>query len=147
MGGTYDGLYSVYHSGNYCYYCIDGSSNPGGWATRNVIWHFLLLDYNGNPQPLKKRYNQKLFIYVYHTLILPEKMIIDSLEFLVKTYDIDGITYYVIYETDFNGMHFFVLSNKMDYKDIIIKKDYDGYLSDVSNDEYNEIMKQLLKFQ
>jgi hypothetical protein len=78
MGGTYDGIYSVRHNNNYYYYCTDGSSNPGGWATRNVIWHFLLLDYNGNPQPLKKRYNQKLFIYVYHTLILPEKMIIDN---------------------------------------------------------------------
>lgn len=80
MGGTYGGehRYSIWYNGNYHYYCTDGSSNPGGWATRNVIWHFLLLDYNGNPQPLKKRYNQKLFIYVYHTSILPEKMIIDN---------------------------------------------------------------------
>lgn len=80
MGGTYDSSRDLMYryNNNIRYYYIKDGGNTSLWKDRNLVWHFLLCDYQGNPQPLKKRYNQKLFIYVYHTLVLPEKLILDN---------------------------------------------------------------------
>lgn len=41
-----------------------------------VYWHFLTLDYDGTFHPIKKKNTQKLIIHIYHTMILPESMIL-----------------------------------------------------------------------
>lgn len=68
-------------SGSITAYCNslypDENKNTKDFSKRNVVYHFLLVDENNNPSPLKKQHNQKLYIWVYITLVFPEKMITD----------------------------------------------------------------------
>lgn len=51
--------------------------NTQDFSKKNLAYHFLLVDDNNTPAPIKKRQNQKLYIYTYITLVAPEKLIMD----------------------------------------------------------------------
>ena len=53
------------------------NTNTKDFSKRNIAYHFLLVDQNNQPSPIKKRQNQKLYIYTYLTLTSPEKLMID----------------------------------------------------------------------
>jgi len=44
----------------------------------NLFFHFAVLDKDGNPVPIRKYDNQKLYVYIYHTGIMPEKTMFDA---------------------------------------------------------------------
>lgn len=58
--------------------------NEIGLASHNdqnglgLFFHFAVLDKDGNPAPIRKYDNQKLFVYIYHTGITSEKTIFDA---------------------------------------------------------------------
>jgi hypothetical protein len=56
------------------------NENTKDFSKRNIAYHFLLVDQNNQPSPIKKRQNQKLYIYTYLTLTLPEKLMTDLWE-------------------------------------------------------------------
>ena len=54
---------------------LTNHDNPNG---SNLYFHFAILDKDGNPTPIRKYDNQKLYIYIYHTGIVSEKMVLDA---------------------------------------------------------------------
>ena len=66
-------------------------------------------------------------------------------EILLKTYVIDDKTYYVIFETDYDNTHYFILSNKLDNKDIIVRKVINDFLEPVNKEEELKIMELVIK--
>ena len=63
-------------------------------------------------------------------------------EILLKTYVINDKTYYVIFETDYNNSHYYILSNEVDKEDIIIAELIDNHVVPL---EDNSLLKELMK--
>lgn len=67
-------------------------------------------------------------------------------EIVVKTYNINNKEYFVIKELDYNNIHYIILANDENEKDIMIKKVIDGYLEPLDNqEEINDVLKEIAK--
>lgn len=67
-------------------------------------------------------------------------------EIVVKTYNIDNKEYFVIKELDYNNIHYIIMANDENEKDIMIKKIIDGYLEPLdSEEEINNVLKEIAK--
>ena len=62
-------------------------------------------------------------------------------EILLKTYEIDNKSYYVILETDYNNSHYYVLSNENDDHDVLVARLVDNYIVPL---EDQSILKELM---
>lgn len=67
-------------------------------------------------------------------------------EIVLKSYNINNKEYLVINELDYNGIHYMILSNEENEKDMMIKKVIDGYLEPLDNDEeIKQVLKEIAK--
>ncbi len=66
------------NDGNYFEINEIGLASHDSQNGSNLFFHFAVLDKDGNPNPIRKYDNQKLYVYIYHTGITSEKVIFDT---------------------------------------------------------------------
>lgn len=67
-------------------------------------------------------------------------------EIVVKTYNIDDKEYFVIKELDLNNIHYLIMANDDNEKDILINKVVDGFLEPLdSEDELKQVLSLIAK--
>lgn len=65
---------------------------------------------------------------------------------VVKSYNINDKDYTVINEVDYNGIHYLIMSNEDNPKDILIRKVVESYLEFLDDEnEIREVLKRVVK--